>query len=88
MFHSVWNQVHQVVTCGYRSDTNETQEVDQHHSQRASGSGGPPGGGNSKRGIQKMFSSAGENPVTMYNIHFFSIQYRVHHLKNNNSKRL
>ena len=70
MFHSVWNQVHQVVTCGYRSDTNETQEVDQHHSQRASGSGGPPGGGNSKRSIQKMFSSAGENPVTMF---FFTL---------------
>ena len=61
MFHSVWNQVHQVVTCGYRSDTNETQEVDQHHAQRASVSGGP--GGNSKRGIQKMFSGAAENQV-------------------------
>ena len=53
MLQSMWNQVHHYITCGYRSDTNETD---------TDGCVPKAGGHNSSNPLVKMFSSI-DRPV-------------------------
>ena len=71
MLQSMWNQVHHYITCGYRSDTNETD---------TDGCVPKAGGHNSSNPLVKMFSSIdrpvrkksqGNTLTTLIVAHFF-----------------